>query len=122
MGPLLLAYDAECSLCRRMMDWVRRRDPEGLVIAFPLQDPELVKVAPELAGRPLHEAIHGLDLATRRVYVGADLLPHVGRRLPGWRWVAPLSRLPGLPALAAWIYEKMASRRACRRGRTPSSR
>jgi len=62
-APLLLAYDAECPLCRRLVDWVQRRDRWGLIIPFPLQNPELVRMAPELAGRPLQAALHGLDSA-----------------------------------------------------------
>jgi hypothetical protein len=51
-APYLLAYDAEDSGCRRLVDWIQRRDSSGLVVSFPLQNPELVHVAPELAGLP----------------------------------------------------------------------
>lgn len=105
-----------------MMAWVQARDREGLVVAFPLQNPELVKVAPELAGRPLDAEIHALDLGTRQIWQGAGLLRPLARRLPGWRWLAPLLALPGVAALARWSYRKLSERRFRRCGRKPFDR
>ena len=118
-SPILLAYDGECSLCRRMVDWVQRRDRWGLVVAFPLQNVELPRMAPELAGRPLHLEIHAVDTRNRRVYAGAEVLPLVFSRLPHWCLFAPLMRFPGMSALARWIYRWAAARRDRRTGRTP---
>ena len=118
-GILLLAYDGECSLCRRWVDWVQARDRWGLVVAFPLQNPELSRMAPELAGRPLHLEIHALDLADRRVFAGAEVLPKVLARLPRWRLGAPILSLPGVSALARRIYVRIAARRYRRTGRAP---
>lgn len=91
-APLLVAYDAENHRCRRWLEWVRKRDSQGLIVAFPFQNPELVKIAPELAGRPLHLQVHGLDTQGRKVWAGEALLPEVWRRLPRWRWVIFLIR------------------------------
>lgn len=118
-APLLLAYDGACGLCRRLAEAIRIRDRWGLVIAFPLQDAELLRVAPELAGRPLERALHGLDTASRRVLVGAELLAPVLSRLPRWRWVAPAFRLPGVAGLAQRIYLRLAARRYRLSGREP---
>lgn len=114
-APLLLVYDAECPACRSAVDWIQKRDAQGLIVPFPYQNPELVRMAPELAGRPLDASIHGLDTGTRIVKAGGDLLPDLLGRLPRWRWVAPLLRLPGLSHLCAWIYRSRAARR-CRPG------
>lgn len=92
-APLLVVYDAEDNRCRRWMDWVRKRDAQGLIVSFPFQNPELVKIAPELAGRPLHLLVHGLDTQDREVWSGDAVLPEVWRRLPGWRWVIFLIRI-----------------------------
>lgn len=121
-APLLLAYDGTCELCGRMMAWLQRRDCRGLLVFFPLQNSELVKMAPELAGRPLEREIHGLDLGTRQVWSGAALLPEIGRRLPRWRWIAPLFRLPGVASLSQKIYLRLAERRFRRCGRRPFER
>lgn len=121
-APLLVAYDAECSLCRRMMDWVQRRDRWGCIVAFPFQNPGLSQVAPELAARPLHLEIHGVDTASRRVFAGEALIPEVLGRLPRWRCVAPLLRIPGVPALSRRVYLWIAERRFRRTGRAPFQR
>ena len=109
--PLLLAYDAECSSCIKRADWIAARDAWGLLTLFPLQHPEMAKIAPELAGRDLHGELHGLDLGTRAVLTGPALLPEILSRLPRWRWVAPLLRLPALAHLAAWFVLKRDERR-----------
>ncbi len=108
---LLVAYDAECTHCRKKADWVRERDTAGLIEVFPLQHPELARIAPELAGRLLHGELHGLDLATRRVYRGADLLPELLSRLPRWKILAPMLRLPGVARCVAWFTLKRDERR-----------
>ena len=118
-APILLAYDGECSLCRRMVDWVQRRDRWGLIVAFPLQNAELPRMAPELAGRPLHLEIHAVDTGNRRVHAGAEVLPLVLSRLPRWCLLAPLLSFPGVSALARWIYRWVAAKRYQRTGRTP---
>lgn len=108
---LLVAYDAECTHCRKKADWVRERDAAGLIEVFPLQHPDLARIAPELAGRFLHGELHGLDLTTRRVYRGPELLPELLSRLPGWKLVAPLLRFPSVARFAAWFALKRDERR-----------
>jgi len=102
-APLLVVYDAESVRCRRWVDWVRKRDSLGLIVTFPFQNPELARIAPELAGRPLHVDLHGLDTGTRQVWVGERLLPEVWARLPRWRWVIFLTWIPWLKALISKI-------------------
>jgi hypothetical protein len=81
------------------VDWIQRRDREGLVVSFPFQNTELVHVAPEMAGLPQAGEVHGYDTRTREVRSGARILPSLLGRLPGWRWLAPLVSLPGVSAL-----------------------
>jgi hypothetical protein len=100
-APLLVVYDAESNRYRRWMDGIRKRDSHGLIVSFPFQNPELVKIAPELAGRPLHLVIHGMDTRTRKVWVGEKLLPHIWARLPGWRWTLGFTWIPGFSSLMA---------------------
>lgn len=110
-APLLVVYDGECALCRRMIDWVQLRDRWGLMVTFPFQNPELPRMAPELAGRPLHLAIHCLDTRTREVFAGAEALPPILRRLPRWRILASLMGLSGMAPLARRCYLWSAARR-----------
>lgn len=100
-SPFLLIYDAEDPGCRNLIDWIQRRDQTGLVVSFPYQNAELLRVAPELAGLALYGEVHGFDTRSRRILRGASLLPPLLQRLPGWRWLA----LPAaLPAMASLIY------------------
>ena len=99
-APLLLVYDAEHASCRGVVDWIRKRDQACLIVAFPMQNPELVQLAPELAGLPLQNSVHALDTRTRAILRGPSLVPVVFARLPGWVWVAPLFTLPALAGLA----------------------
>jgi predicted DCC family thiol-disulfide oxidoreductase YuxK len=118
-SSLLIAYDAECRPCCQLVDWIRARDRWGLVVFFPLQNPELVKLAPELAGRALHGEVHGMDLGQRAIWSGPALLPQVLGRLPGWRWLAPLLRLPFLRQLVARAWARRVDQRRTRQGRQP---
>ncbi len=118
-SPLLLAYDPACTLCCRMAIWLARRDRQGLLLILSVRDPDLLVLAPELAGKPVEKEIHGLDLGTREVRAGADLLGPIARRLPAWRWLSPLLGIPGLPALANRIYLRWSTWRFRRTGRLP---
>jgi hypothetical protein len=89
------------------------------VVFFPLQNPELVRLAPELAGRPLHGEVHGIDLGRRETWSGPALLPEILGRLPRWRWLAPALHLPGLRQLAAWRWNRRLDQRRARHGRQP---
>ena len=95
----LLAYDAEYRGCRQLADWIRRRDRDGLVVTFPFENAELVRVAPELAGMPQAGQVHGFDTRTREIRTGAGLLASLFRRLPHWRWLAPLATLPPVASM-----------------------
>jgi len=118
-APLLLAYDPACTLCCRMALWLARRDRQGLLLILSVRDAELLVLAPELGGKPVEKEIHGLDLGTRNVRAGAELLRPIARRLPGWRWLSPLLGLPGLPRVLNRIYLVWAAWRFRRTGRQP---
>ena len=117
--PLLIAYDPACLLCCRMALWLARKDRQGLLLILSVRDPELLAMAPELGGRPVEKEIHGLDLGTREVNAGANLLRPIAQRLPGWGWAGPLLALPGLPGLLNRIYLRWATWRFRRTGRQP---
>ena len=119
LSLLLLAYDPACTLCCRMALWLARRDRSGRLLIVSIRDPELLALAPELAGRPVEKEIHGLDLGTREVWAGADLLRPIARRLPAWAWASPLLAVPGLPGVLNRIYLRWAAWRFRRTGRQP---
>lgn len=94
-SPLVLVYDAEDARCRRLADWVARRDRDGLVVPFPSQNGEVARVAPELAGRVAPGLLLILDMGTRQVEEGPRVMGPILARLPGWSALAALG-LAGL--------------------------
>jgi len=110
---LLIAYDAECPFCRSVADWARERDTRGQIVFFPIQNPELLRMAPELGGFPLHEAIHCIDASTRRIFVAGDAWLQMARRLPGWGWRSCILSIPGLSGLTRYLYQRRSAGR-CR--------
>ncbi len=117
--PLLLAYDPACIRCCRLALGLARRDRQGLLLIVSLRDPNLLALAPELAGKPLEKEVHGLDLATREVCAGPDLLRPIARRLPAWWWLSLLLGIPGVPTLANRISLRWSAWRFRRTGRLP---
>ncbi len=100
LAPLLLAYDHEDPGFRRWVEWIQARDREGRIVSFPLHNPELARMAPELGGYPLESSPHGLDTRQRAVLTYGPLLQAVLLRLPGWRWLGELSWVPLIRGLA----------------------
>ena len=117
--PLLLAYDPACTRCCRLALGLARHDRLGLLLILSVRDPDLLALAPELAGRPVEKEVHGLDLGSREVRAGADLLRPIARRLPGWWWLCLLFGLPGFPALAHRTFLIWSTWRFRRTGRLP---
>jgi len=93
-SPLLLVYDAEDARCRRLADWVARRDRDGLVVPFPSQNGEVARVAPELAGKVGPGILLVLDTGSRQVSAGADATKEMLLRLSGWKLLAALGAAP----------------------------
>jgi hypothetical protein len=93
-STLLLVYDAEDFRCRRLVDWVGARDRDGLVVTFPYLNGELARMAPELAGLDFPGMVYTLDLETREVRGGTEIVPGLVRRLPTWAWAQAPAKLP----------------------------
>ena len=112
---LLVAYDAECPHCRSVVDWAAARDGRGLIVFFPIQNQELLRMAPELGGLPLSETIYGVDASTRRVFSAGTLWLQMAIRLPRWWLFGHIFSLPGLRALTGVAY-RLHSKGKCRAG------
>ncbi len=103
---LTVLYDGDCPLCQREIAHVR-----GLAQRH--SDSNLCFV--DVSGVEETEATFGADRATMlaRFHVqradgssldGAQAFVAMWSRLPGWRWLARLSRLPGMLALMELSY------------------
>ena len=98
-ATLLLVYDAEDLRCRRLVDWVGKRDRDGLVVTFPYLNGELVRVAPELAGLDFLGQVYTLDVESREVRGGAAIVPGILERLPAWSWAQGPCRIASVASV-----------------------
>ncbi len=102
---LTVIYNGACPICAREIAHYRRQaEAARAAIAFV-----------DLNGSPGH--VRGLtpDAAARRLHADDGERMHSGvaaftllwDRLPGWRWLARLVRLPGIGAVAGCVYERI---------------
>lgn len=97
----LVAFDGGCPACRREIGHYRRLRP-----LVPLRFVDATH-EPLPADAPPREALlarlHVRD-AQGRWLSGAAAFVGLWQQLPGWRWAAQLTRLPGLLPLMEWTY------------------
>ena len=106
----LLVFDGECDMCRRSVDWIRRRDAHGVIEALPYQDPSVVEQFPEIPRRAFERAIQLVRPEGARLE-GARAVEEILRLIPRTRPMAPFFRVPGVRWLAQRIYQIVARNR-----------
>ena len=95
-------YDNSCPLCRREIALYR-----GLPSDQPLQWEDVSSAAPEgLHGIPQAQLMRRFHVRTAsgEMLSGARAFAHVWAQLPGWRYLALLFRIPGVPLLMEGLY------------------
>ncbi len=106
-----LLYDDLCSFCRRFLDWVARRDKEGLIEPVGFRDPRLPQITPSLTGEKLFGSMH-LVFPDGKILSGHRAMPKLLGLLPGLAWLAWLLKiLPGADWLSGRIYDWIAIHR-----------
>ncbi len=108
--PWAVVYDGECPFCQRQIARIRRRDSLGRFEYVPRQTAGLTERFPALAEGDFDTGMR-LIRPDGRVYVGADSVYKISRRLPAWLWFAWLYRIPGIHALARSAYAWVAAHR-----------
>lgn len=109
-GPAVLIYDGECSVCRKTVEWIRARAPEGAFEFLSLHSEELERRFPFLDRAACKRAAH-LVLPDGKVFVGEQAAPEVLDRIPGCRWAARFLHLPGARGLSRIAYRFFARHR-----------
>ena len=107
---LVVVYDGECAFCRRQIAQLHRYDRHGRFQCVPRQTPGLTGRFPALGEGGFDTGMR-LIMPDGQIYVGADSLYQVARRLPIFRWFAWPYRVPGVHALARAGYHWIAARR-----------
>lgn len=110
--PLRLAvlYDGHCRLCSGTAARLDRMDRYGRLELIDLHRPEAAARFPSLNRQRALQEIQAMD-ASGRCYSGVDAFARIGARLPGWRWVSWLLRVPILHGLAGLVYRWVARNR-----------
>jgi predicted DCC family thiol-disulfide oxidoreductase YuxK len=101
---LTVLYDGGCPLCRREIAHVQglaRYRPDSALCFVDVSDAGCQVSASERA--QLLARFH-VQRADGSRLVGAEAFVAMWSRLPGWRWLARLSRLPGGLRALEWAY------------------
>lgn len=101
--PLTVLYDGDCPLCRREiahLQGLAQRHADGALCFVDISQAQACPAAErDLLLARLHvERADGTRLS------GAAAFVAMWSRLPGWRWLARLARLPGMLRLLEWAY------------------
>ncbi len=106
----VVVYDGECAFCRRQIARIRRYDRHARFECVPRQTPGLTERFPALGDGGFDTGMR-LIMPDGRIYIGADSVYQIARRLAVFRWFAWLYRVPGIHVLARAAYGWIAARR-----------
>ena len=102
---LIVLYDGGCPLCRREIAHVKGlAQPEGAgALCFVDISREGAEAVPSAERQALLARFH-VQRADGSRLSGAAAFVAMWERLPGWRWLARLARVPGMMVLLEWAY------------------
>lgn len=105
-----LIYDGKCPVCAGAVKWIRENELSGSFEMVACQSEKRAALYPEVNRSDCMTAMH-LVLPDGARLVGEQALPGIVARLRGYRFAAPLFRLPGATALSRIAYRWFADRR-----------
>ena len=95
-------FDGSCPLCRREIAVYRGLNPSQPLCFADVGDPALCP-PPGVSREVLKARLH-VQQADGRMVSGARAFVALWSVLPGWRWLARLGSLPGVPVVLEWGY------------------
>ena len=111
-------YDGLCRLCSTEIAHFRRRVRDGSLAYVDIAAADFDPAAHGLDAARVQKEMHVRDDDTGRVLVGVPALAAMWECVPGFRWLATLTRTPGLRRLAglgyavfAWVRPKLPRKR-----------
>ena len=107
---LAVLYDGRCRLCSGTANRLRRLDRHGRLDLIDLHRADVPSRFPGLNLQRAMQEIQAVD-GDGRFYTGVDAFARIGARLPGWRWVAWLLRVPVFHGISAAVYRWVARNR-----------
>ena len=106
----VVVYDGECSFCRRQIARIQRSDRANQFEYVARQAVGLEQRFPRLAEGDFNTGMRLID-PEGRIHVGADAVYEIARRLPAWRRLAWVYRLPIAHRLVRLVYKWIAAHR-----------
>ena len=104
LGKFEIFFDGQCPLCRREIDWVRRRDKQCRMIFTDIADS---KFQPDKVPLDrLMREIHGRH-ADGRVVTGVEVFREIYQRI-GFAPLVAMTRWPILRSFLDWLYRGFA--------------
>lgn len=105
-----IVYDGECHFCIEQVGKIKRMDRERQFDYLPRQSPDLDRRFPALKTMNFEEGMRVVD-PEGSIYIGADAVFQIARRLPGTRMIAWLYHVPVLKQFARRTYKWIAANR-----------
>ena len=111
-------FDGLCQLCSREIDLFRKIVKDGRLDYVDISSPSFVAAEHGLDAVQVHKHMHVRNEETGEMMVGVPALTAMWECVPGFRWLAKLSRWPVLRWFAklgyvvfAWIRPKLPKRK-----------
>ncbi|MGR3218299.1 MAG: thiol-disulfide oxidoreductase DCC family protein [Candidatus Anammoxibacter sp.] len=109
--PVVLIYDAECSLCCACMRWIKLHAGRNDDFEFiECQSEARLKRFPNIKQESCLAAFH-LVTHDKRILIGNKSLPEIVSRLRNLRWLAVLFRTPVINSILFVAYKFIANNR-----------
>lgn len=109
-APVIVIYDDQCSFCQKRIAWIQSRARPGDFEYVPSRTAGLADRFPVLRSQDFNTGLR-VVLPSGALRVGADSVYEIALRLPGWRGVAQLYRVPLIHSICRGIYAWVAKRR-----------
>jgi len=106
----VLVYDGKCHFCVNQIDRIRSMGGDAYFEYLPRQSHEFEQRFPALKSMDFEEGMRYID-SDGAVYIGADAVYQIARRLPLTSWFAWAYNLPVCKPLARAIYKWIAANR-----------
>ena len=110
MPPTYVLYDGQCSLCRRSVEQLARRDTRRALELRDLHATNLQQLHPALTREACVREMHVVT-ADGRVLAGFDAFRYLWRQLPSTRWWAWVLYVPPAPLAGRLVYRWIARHR-----------
>lgn len=121
-GKPIMFYDGSCPLCRREVAHYRRLDKHNRVLWLDISEPEAPLADYGLTRDRAMQELHVLG-SDGQMYTGAAAFAKIWESLPYFRWLARVTKFPGVLKALEIAYRPFARwrlRRQCAAGHCTS--